>query len=226
MQKDVNDQELTLKKRARRRLVGAIALVLFMIIVLPMVLKDRSNKQPVDEVTITLNDNKPAVLPEASDFDSNIVPSSSDASNTVQSKTTQSSEEQAELNSPQSDNQSEMLAEDVEASPKAESTNSENQKVATHSPVTKPEAPKTDSKKSTTNTKFYVQIGVFSDEANVRKLQAKLTDLGYKSQTEKIDTAKGKKIRLRTQLLGERNDAAIALQNIKDAGLTGMVVSQ
>lgn len=225
MQKDVNDQELTLKKRARRRLVGAIALVLFMIIVLPMVLKDRSSKQPADEVTITLNDNKPPVLPEASDFDSNIVPSSSDASNPVQSNTTQSSDEQAELNSPQSHNQSEMLAEDAEASPKAESANSENQKVATHSPVAKPEAPKTDSKKST-STKFYVQIGVFSDEANVKKLQAKLTDLGYKSQTEKIDTAKGKKIRLRTQLLGERNDAAIALQNIKDAGLTGMVVSQ
>jgi len=57
-------------------------------------------------------------------------------------------------------------------------------------------------------------------------LQGKLSDLGYKSQTEKIDTEKGKKIRLRTQLFGDRNEAAIALENIKDAGLTGMVVSQ
>ena len=71
-----------------------------------------------------------------------------------------------------------------------------------------------------------MQIGVFSDEANVKQLQSKLSDLGYKSQTEKIDTAKGKKIRLRTQLFADRNEAAIALQNIKDAGLTGMVVSQ
>jgi len=53
-----------------------------------------------------------------------------------------------------------------------------------------------------------------------------LTSLGYKSQTEKINTDKGQKIRLRTQVFGDRNDAAIALQNIKDAGLTGMVVSQ
>ena len=83
-----------------------------------------------------------------------------------------------------------------------------------------------DKSKASTGTKFYVQIGVFSDEGNVKQLQAKLSDLGYQSQTEKIDTAKGKKIRLRTQLLGERNEAAIALQNIKDAGLTGMVVSQ
>lgn len=231
MQKDVNDQELTLKKRARRRLVGAIALVLFMVIVLPMVLKDRSNKQPADEVTITLNDQKPAVVPEVSDFDSNIVPSHSESPNVVQS-----SEEAVESNSQQSEsqavNQSEVTGEDAEASPKAELAKNEvakveSPKVATKPPVIKPaDTAKTDSKKSTSNAKFYVQIGVFSDEANVKKLQSRLTDLGYKSQTEKIDTAKGKKIRLRTQLLGERNDAAIALQTIKDGGLTGMVVSQ
>ena len=73
---------------------------------------------------------------------------------------------------------------------------------------------------------FYVQVGVFSDESNVKQLQGKLSDLGYKSQTEKIDTEKGKKIRLRTQLFADRNEAAIALENIKDSGLTGMVVSQ
>ena len=75
-------------------------------------------------------------------------------------------------------------------------------------------------------TKFYVQVGVFSDAGNVKELQSKLSDLGYKSQTEMIDTDKGKKIRLRTQEFVDRNEAAIALENIKDAGLTGMVVSQ
>ena len=54
MQKDANnDQELSFKKRARRRLVGAIALVLLMIIVLPMILKDRTLVQPKEEITIT-----------------------------------------------------------------------------------------------------------------------------------------------------------------------------
>ena len=71
-----------------------------------------------------------------------------------------------------------------------------------------------------------MQVGVFSDAANVKQLQTKLSDLGYKSQTEKISTDKGQKIRLRTQTFADRNEAAIALENIKDAGLTGMVVSQ
>ena len=219
MQKDVNDQELTLKKRARRRLVGAIALVLLMIIVLPMILKDRTNKQPADEVTITLNNNqKPQILPEASDFDSNVIPSSEadSGSQQIENKSAEYSESPDSTNEP---------VDDPEAAAKA--VDLENNELATAQTVPKPsETPKTDIKKNATGSKFYVQIGVFSDEANVKKLQAKLTDLGYKSQTEKIDTPKGKKIRLRTQLLGERNDAAIALQNIKDAGLTGMVVSQ
>ncbi len=217
MQKDVNDQELTLKKRARRRLVGAIALVLLMVIVLPMILKDRSIKQPADEIKITLDSQrKSEILPEVSDFDSNVVPSNeADA----QQDTLKSNDVANQSETPEDD-----AAIDSEAAPKlkADSLNTENKKT----PVKPAEASKIETKKSGTDSKFYVQIGVFSDAANVKKLQERLTELGYKSQTEKIDTAKGKKIRLRTQLLGERNDAAIALQNIKDAGLTGMVVSQ
>lgn len=51
-----NDLELALKKRARRRLVGAIALVLLMIIVLPMVLQDRAALGPQEAIKITMPD--------------------------------------------------------------------------------------------------------------------------------------------------------------------------
>jgi DedD protein len=73
---------------------------------------------------------------------------------------------------------------------------------------------------------YFVQVGVFSDLNNVKQLQSKLSSLGYKSSTEKITTPKGEKIRLRSQVFSSRNEAAIALQNIKASGLTGMVVSQ
>lgn len=72
---------------------------------------------------------------------------------------------------------------------------------------------------------YYVQIGIFSDDANVKPLQDKLSDLGYKSQAETVGTDQGNKIRLRTQEFNNRNEAGIALNDIKDAGLTGMVVS-
>jgi DedD protein len=193
------DVELNLKKRARRRLVGAIALVLLMVIVLPMILKDRATTAPQEQVTITLPGEQTA--PEVSDFDSSIVPTDPPISLTPEVA-------EPEVESP-------AIA-DSEASP----TNEMPAAAAKVPDVAKPSTDKLPS------GKFYVQIGVFSDAANVKQLQAKLSDLGYKSQTEKITTDKGQKIRLKTQIFGDRNEAAIALENIKDAGLTGMVVSQ
>jgi DedD protein len=191
------DLELNLKKRARRRLVGAIALVLLMVIVLPMILKDRSATTPAEKITITLpNDQSQTEQTQTvpSDFDSNIVPTEPAAA---------------------------VIGEaEPESLPEKEVNTAINADTKAATPV-KEKPPK-----EVVSAKFYVQVGVFSDAANVKQLQIKLSDLGYKSQTEKISTDKGQKIRLRTQVFGNRNEAAIALENIKDAGLTGMVVSQ
>lgn len=188
----VSDLELNLKKRARRRLVGAIALVLLMVIVLPMILKDRAAITPAEKITITLPSEQSQPAP--SDFDSSIVPT--EPAQPVIDETKPEALPEKETNV-------------------ATSTDTEAAMPAKESPA-----------KDSTDTKFYVQVGVFSDATNVKQLQSKLSDLGYKSQTEKISTDKGQKIRLRTQVFGDRNEAAIALENIKDAGLTGMVVSQ
>ncbi|HSF71966.1 MAG TPA: SPOR domain-containing protein [Methylotenera sp.] len=185
------DLELNLKKRARRRLVGAIALVLLMVIVLPMILKDRATITPTEKITITLPSEQAQTSP--SDFDSSIVPA-------------------------------EPAAVIDEVAP--ESVPEKETNIATNADTEAATPTKEKPAKETASAKFYVQVGVFSDAANVKQLQTKLSDLGYKSQTEKISTDKGQKIRLRTQVFGDRNEAAIALENIKDAGLTGMVVSQ
>ena len=49
----VSDEEIQLRKRARRRLVGAIALVLLAVVFLPMVL-DHEPKQRPQEVNIQI----------------------------------------------------------------------------------------------------------------------------------------------------------------------------
>ncbi|MFM9836575.1 MAG: SPOR domain-containing protein [Methylophilaceae bacterium] len=198
MQKDQSDQELVFKKRARRRLVGAIALVLLMIILLPMILKDRAGSEPQEKITISLPNElsttvTPNPAPSPAEFDSNIVPSEP--------------EKLPEASPP------EAAPEDIAEEP-----------ATANNEVKEPAKPEHD--KAEASKKFYVQIGVFTDANNVKQLQAKLNDLGYKSLTEKIQTDKGEKIRLKTQVFAERNEAAKALTNIKDAGLTGMVVSQ
>lgn len=223
MQREIaSEQELNFKKRARRRLVGAIALVLLMVIVLPLVLKDRNAENSPEKITITLPSEQ--VQPEPSDFDSSIAPDEAVVALPAAEEVARATVEVAQppISEPPTSQPSSPTEDDkTEIKGNSEKTNKEN-----NSPIDKEAAKEVAKTKETEKNKFYVQVGVFSDAANVRKLQIKLTDLGYKSQTEKISTDKGQKIRLRTQVFADRNDAAIALQNIKEAGLTGMVVSQ
>jgi len=61
MAKAISDDELQLKKRARRRLVGAIALVLLVVVFLPMLL-DNEPKPLSQDIAITI---PPVPAPEA-----------------------------------------------------------------------------------------------------------------------------------------------------------------
>ncbi len=209
MQKDsAADIELNLKKKARRRLVGAIALVILMIIVLPILLEDRSAVVSHEDVKISIqNESAPSgdttPTPTLNDFDSSVV---SADQNSIAPGPTQTEKKEA--------SEPVEIEEDPEAAPATQQTQVNKLKPAA--------LPKTAPPKE----QYFVQVGVFSDLNNVKQLQSKLSSLGYKSSTEKIKTPMGEKIRLRSQVFTSRNEAAIALQNIKASGLTGMVVSQ
>lgn len=205
-----NEQELSLKKRARRRLVGALALVLLMVIFLPMLLKNPAAPTASDEeVKITLTQESVTETLE------NEVATESLPEKPLEKSAAKPADKLADQPKPAEDTvpiETPVVAEkkQPEASKLEPKTNEASESKANIA----------------SNQKFYVQIGVFSEMPNVKQLQSKLTDLGYSSSTEKISTDKGTKIRLRTKTFDNRNEAAIALENIKDAGLTGMVVSQ
>lgn len=216
MQRDsAAEIELNLKKKARRRLVGAIALVVIMVVLLPMLLEDRSAVVSHDEVKITIQNEHTKSLDSSSalsEFDSNVVPA--DREDTVEASAAESSATETQA-------QGEGFAEPFKpALVEKEVAPAASQAKAKVSP------PANAAKTNNVKEQYFVQIGVFSDLNNVKQMQSKLSDLGYKSSTEKIATPKGEKIRLRSQVFTSRNEAAIALQNIKASGLTGMVVSQ
>lgn len=205
MQKSQIDQGLAFKKRARRRLVGAIALVLLMVIILPMILEDREQRLQQDEVEIIMPNQDLSDLGEPNELEeSDAVIEAASPDEVVDDTVTAEIIDTAKKELPV-----------VKAEPK---------EVAKPKEATKPESEKTTT--TLKSNKFYVQIGVFSDLENVKRLQVKLDELGYKSLTEKMTTSKGIKTRLRTEVFDGRNEAAIALENIKDSGLTGMVVNQ
>lgn len=203
-----NNEELSLKKRARRRLVGAIALVMLMIIVLPMILQDRASLAPQDAIKITM----PEVRDNVINTDKQVLVAPTD-----------------EFIAPEppivADEPSvpDLVSDGPTVSDKAGSKKSEveNEKVVKLAEP-KPEETKTQQKN---NVSFAIQVGVYSDAANVKQLQAKLKDTGFTSQTEKISTAKGEKIRLKVGSYHTRQEAADALVKLQASGISGMVVS-
>lgn len=202
-----SEQELMLKKRARRRLVGAVALVLLMIILLPQVLQDRAVLAQQDKVTIT--------MPEPANTQQNQAEHSvAEASIGVVDDEPKAAAATKVLADP-APNVNEAVASDNISAQNLKDI--ENKSFA--SPVQATVASKS-------KELFTIQVGVYSDAANVKRLQDQLKQAGFSSKTEKINTAKGESIRLKTGAYNSRQDAMTALEKIKEIGMSGIVVSQ
>lgn len=234
-----DDQALALKKRARRRLVGAIALVLLMLAILPMIIKDRAIPEaPKEEIVISM----PSAKTSVSGTDA-VTPITTATSATESAALMAEAQIEAPINalpdSAEAPLETVVVKADpeklAEVSPSLEEKTAELKKTELKQEVikqaeTKPaeikptETKSTDSK-AVGNNDFTIQIGVFSDPANVAQMQAKLKASGFSSRTEKINTPKGEKIRLRVGKYASRQEAADALSKLKSTGMTGMVIT-
>jgi len=239
-----NDLELALKKRARRRLVGAIALVLFMVIVLPMVLQDRAALAPQEAIKITMPDD--VVSQQAPKVEANVTPVEPQAEvataiePAISEPIKSESPAVTEIDKPVQSESAKVVtdekkAEDKKPVKKAEVTTTDTKKPDVK--LSEPKAPevkktevkepeeKAEVKPAANGETFTIQVGVFSDIANVKQLQARLKQAGLDSHTENITTPKGEKIRLRAGRFNSRQEAAYALTKLQAADLSGMVIS-
>lgn len=235
-----NEQELTLKKRARRRLVGAVALVLLMVIILPQVLQDRALQAQQEPIKITMPEvekNVPEPIPTQA---AALTPQTQapvqqqlPATEPVKSTHPSATAEQETAASNEVKNIGETESKEVKPK-KPEQTQSkvqtqkqdqaqvasipENKLVAKAAEEVKPAAVKTQGT-------FAVQVGVYADAANVKRLQEQLKQAGFNTYTEKVQTSKGESLRLKAGSFKTRQDAVDALAKIKNLGLPGMVIS-
>jgi len=237
----VVDQALLLKKRARRRLVGAIALVIVMLIILPNVLKDKSALQERAPIKLTMSEPVPVeevvpqekvkptevsepvisteALPETINIDNResvSVPIKSEEKKIIPEKleiATTKKEEKKSI----SDN---VINQVKQKEKKVISLQNQAKPISTQAPRKVVDEKSTEVKPQ----RFLIQVGVYSDEANVKQLQAKISEAGFTSHTAKLQTAKGEKIRLRVGAFVTREAAAEALKKIQTSGLPGMVL--
>ena len=177
----ITDEESKLKRQARRRLIGAIALTILVVLLLPMVL-DSEPPTPSQDIELQIPDKDKVgefvpkmVLPplNANDAASQPVP--------------------APVIAPLLDVKPVVVPPKIDAKPAIEAKPRVEQKI--QQPEAKPrvEAKPAVKTSATPHSGFVVQVGAFSQADTAKKLQEKLHTQGYPSYTEKS----GDKIRVR-----------------------------
>ncbi len=223
-----NDAQLELKKRARRRLVGAIALAVLAAIVLPMVMDQAPKQQPVQDIQVRI----PAQ--DAGAFTSRILPVKPGATPTPLPPAVAQESKPAEPARPELKPEpkagQKAVAAKAEVSP-ADTAARPPEPRAT-SPVDarllakKPEEAKA-APAPGNGEQWVVQLGAYRDPSNVRNLTAKLKQQGYNFYTEALPSPDGSsRTRVRAGPFPSKEAAEAARERIKRIGVEGLVAQK
>lgn len=213
MARAISDEELQLKRRARRRLIGAIVLVTAIVVVLPMVLD--SEPRPVSRdvsVRIPSTDSgtfttKVAPLPApkdakpASKVSEIVVP----APGAVQQDTPKATAKPAAGPS--------GTAKPAKAPP------SKKEPGKTAAKKAKPAAPLADGQ-------FAVQVIALADAEKAKQIQQRIAGAGITAYTEIVKTAKGDVTRVRAGPYATREAAEKAKERLKALGMNGNITNR
>jgi DedD protein len=228
---------IDIKKRARRRLIGAVALVLFVVIVLPMVL-DKEPKPLQNDLSVQIP------RQDSSAFKSRVLPPPAASGKADEAPAAPKADAPAAAPSvaPASEPKG---APDPKPAPAVQDAPAK--KAPTAKPATAPAsmpAAKSEpapvaaapaasaaaaeaqrAQKALEDAGWVVPIGAFSNPDNVRQLQSKLSAGGVKTITEVLKTAEGEKIRVRGGPFKTKADAEKARDAIKAMGVNAGAVT-
>jgi DedD protein len=229
----VNDEAIDFKRRARRRLIGAIALVLFLVIVPPWVM-EREPKPTVSNLSVEIPSQearKPAGKP---------TPGAKPALEAAQQKP----DEKASAAKAPATPASEKPAVDDRAAGVIDPAAKALQDVGPKKPVEKAadkpaEKPaEMASEKSTERLReaeraaaaltggYAVTVGTFANQDNVKQLQARLSAEGLKSYSEPVTVAGAQQTRVRVGPFPTREAAEKARERLAGMGLKPGAVAQ
>ena len=227
-----SDTPVDLKKRARRRLVGAIALALLAIIVLPMVM-DHEPKPANQDIQIKIPSQEPdGLTPHVIPAPSSVVPP---VANGALPKTEIAT---VPNDKPQVDSKAEPKQSDtVAAKPQQDVAESDTDAVSTTKPNEKTVADKATSTRTVseahaaavinaTEEQWLVRLGAYQNAANVKQLLAKVKEAGIAAYAEKFDSPKGPRTRVLAGPFSSRDAAEKAQTRIKKLGVDGAVAAK
>jgi len=223
------DADLQLKKRARRRLVGAAALALLAVIVLPMVMDREPRPLSQDiQVRIPSQDStglaakvlpgKPVATPMPAPEPKPAAEPKADAQTKAEPVTTVAAAAPA-VTRPAAPAAAPVVK--AVSKPAEKPATPEKKPEAAAKPATKPVA---DAKPaSNASGQWVVQLGAYKEAGNVKLLLSKLKGIGVPAYTEKSDTPQGPRTRVRAGPFATQEAAEKARSRIKIIGVDGPV---
>lgn len=227
-QDNISDELQYLRKRARRRLVGAIALVVFALTVLWTVL-DSKPPQFAQKQTIEIISSAPALLNERASVVAVVqinngteykTPPVDAAPEPVVQTTTQPIVTSAVVLPGSLVNHQVTITAKPTLAPTKKPVSVATSKPKAIDPLKILEG----GEASNQSAKFYVQIGAFGDQARVAQLVAKLKKSGLPVTTEKVTTSHGVLTRIKVGPSQSESQANEWRKKSESIGISGKVV--
>lgn len=234
MARPISDEELQLKKRARRRLVGAIVLVSIVAVVLPMVLDSEPTR-------VGRNVDIQIPSPDSGEFKPQASGSSASTSKAApepmpKPDVTAKAEPAAKAEVPAKPEATAAGQPDPAPSAPERTTPVETaQAPAKAAAADRPKeasTPKTAAKsfasgkkaESGSNGAYVVQVAALADPGKAKELEKRMAGAGVKTYTEVVTTNTGEVTRVRAGPYATREAAEKVRAQLKKAGLEGKIV--
>ena len=213
MARTISDEELQLRRRARRRLIGAVVLVTAIVVVLPMVL-DSEPKPSGQPISVQIPP------PDSGGFAPKLAP-------TVPSKAAPAPPPQvapaeapkvAAAPPPPVKETPAPVAETPKEAPK-EAPKAAPAEEAKPQPKAKPAA-------KGQGGRYVVQVIALADAGKAQQMQQQIAGAGIRSYTEVVKTAKGDVTRVRAGPFATRGAAEKARDQLKALGMNGNITTK
>jgi len=208
----LTDEATQMKKRARRRLIGAAALALFAAIVLPLVM-DHQPATPLKDIQVRIPGPDEGMAQRVSP------PVSVASAKPVAKPVIEQKPEQKQENKPE-------VKEDPKPEPKAEpKQEAKTQPASTTKSAADDEAKRAREALSgkSSGEAWVVQLGAYQNAGSVTNLINKIKQLGIPTYTEKVDTPNGPRTRVRAGPFPSQDAAEKARVRVKIVGVDGPV---
>ncbi|KPK20656.1 MAG: hypothetical protein AMJ67_00385 [Betaproteobacteria bacterium SG8_41] len=198
MARTISDEEAQLKRRARRRLIGAIVLVTAMVVALPMVL-DSEPKPSGEEVAVRIPS------PGSATFSPKLAVEPAVPTPASKAAPAEAKEEQPAP---------------VKPAPKPAPEKPKTPAKA------EPPKPAAQASSKPASPKYVIQVIALADADKANRLREKIAAAGVKSYTEVVKTVKGDVTRVRAGPFEDRKAAEKAQAQLKAIGLSGNITTK